>query len=92
MTSATTRRSSDLGHVQVDRKTKKIHDGGTERLSDSNKTKISQLLNCQLKLHDSRDLDQEFSHAPTVGVLENFQQEGEGCGVPGDAFDGVERR
>ena len=76
---------------QSDRKTKRISDGATERQSDSNKTKISRLLNCYRKIHDSRDLEQGFPHAPTVGVLEKYQWEGECCGVPGDAFDGVER-
>ena len=69
-----------------------ISDGGTERRSDSNKTKISRLLNSYRKIDDSRDLEQGFSNAPTVGVLDHYQWEGEACGVPGDAFDGVERR
>ena len=75
-----------------DRKTKRISDGGTERQSDNSKTKISRLLNCYRKIHNSRDLEQGFPHAPIVGFLENYQWEGEGCGVPGDAFDGMERR
>ena len=51
----------------------RISDGGTERRSDSNKTKISRLLNSYRKIDDSRDLEQGFSNAPTVGVLENYQ-------------------
>ena len=50
-----------------------ISDGGTERRIDSNKTKISQLLNSYRKIGDSRDLEQGFSNALTVGVLENYQ-------------------
>ena len=55
------------------RKTKQISDRGTERQSDSNKTKISRLLNCWRKIHDIKDLEQRFSHDPTVGVLEKYQ-------------------
>ena len=55
------------------RKTKRIGDGGTERRSDSNKAKILLLLNCYRKIHYSRDLEQGFPHAPTVGVLEKYQ-------------------
>ena len=53
--------------------TERISDGGTERRSDSNKTKISRLLNSYRRIDDSRDLEQGFSNALTVGVLENYQ-------------------
>ena len=89
---ATQCRSDGENKRQIERKTKQISYGGTERQSDSNKTKISRLLNSYRKIDDIRDLDQGFSYAPTVSVLENYQQGGEACGVPGDAFDGVERR
>ena len=70
---ATERRSDGANKRQSDRKTKQISNGGTERRSDSNKTKISQLLNSYRKIDDSRDLEQRFFHAPTVGVLEKYQ-------------------
>ena len=38
---------------------------------------------------DSSDLVSGFSHAPTVIVLAKYKEEGEGCGVPGDALDSV---
>ena len=86
------RRSGGANKRRSNRKTQRMSDSATERQSDSNKRKISRLLNCYRKIHDSRDLEQGFPHAPTVVVLENYQQEGEACGVPGDAFDGVKRR
>ena len=69
----TERRSDGLNKQQSDIKTKQISDGGTERRSNSNKTNISRLINCWCKIHDSTDLEQGFSHAPTVGVLEKYQ-------------------
>ena len=66
-------KSNGANKRRRDRKTKRISAGRTERRSDSNKTKISRLLNCYRKIHDSRDLEQGFSHAPTVGVLEKHQ-------------------
>ena len=70
---ATERRSDRENKRRSDKKTKQISDGGTERQSDSNKTKISRLLNSYRKIDDSRDLEQGFSNAPTVGILENYQ-------------------
>ena len=89
---ATERPSNGENKRRSDRKSERISDGGTERRSDSNKTKISRLLNSYRKIDHSRDLEQGFSNAPTVGVLDNYQYEGEACGVPGDDFDDVERR
>ena len=70
---ATEHQSDGANMQQSNRKTKRISDGGTERQSDSNKTKILRLLNSYRKIDDSRDLEQEFSNAPSVGVLENYQ-------------------
>ena len=67
------RRSDGSNKQRSNRKTKRISDRGTERRSHSNKTKISRLLNCWRKIRDSRDLKQGFSHAPTVGILEEYQ-------------------
>ena len=70
---ATERPSNGENKRRSDRKTKQISDGGTETRSNSNKIKILRLLNFYCKIHDSRDLEQGFSHAPTVGVLEKYQ-------------------
>ena len=69
----TEQRSDGANKRRSDRKTKQISDGGTERQSDSNKTNISRLLDSYRKINDSRDLEQGFSNAPTVSVLENYQ-------------------
>ena len=69
----TERRSNAANKRRSDIKTKQISDRGTERRSNSNKTKISRLLNCYHKIHDSRDLEHGFTHAPTIGVLEKYQ-------------------
>ena len=34
----------------------------------------------------------DFLMSPTAGVLAKYQEEGEGCGIPGDALDGVDFR
>ena len=65
--------SNEANKRRRNRKTKRISDIGTERQSNSNKTKISRLLNSYRKIDDSRDLEQGFSNATTVGVLENYQ-------------------
>ena len=70
---ATEQISDRANKQQSEKNTKQISDRGTERRSDSNKTKILRLLNCYRKIHDSRDMEQGFSHAPTVGVLEKYQ-------------------
>ena len=70
---ATKRRSDGAMERLRNGALEQISGGGTERRSDSNKTKISRLLNSYRKIYDSRDLEQGFSNAPTVGVLENYQ-------------------
>ena len=69
----TVRQSDGAREKRIVGETEQISDGATERQSGSNKTKISRLLNCYRKIHDSRDLQQGFPHAPTVSVLEKNQ-------------------
>ena len=70
---ATERRRNGVMERWSDGALERISDGGTERRSNSNKTKISRLLNPYRKIDDNRDLEQGFYNAPTVGVLENYQ-------------------
>ena len=70
MDRATERRATERWSVGA---SERISDRGKERRSDSNKTNISRLLNSYRKIDDSRDLEQEFSNAHTVGVLEDYQ-------------------
>ena len=39
---------------------------------------------------DTRDMRKSLHIVPSVGFSTNYQEEGEGCGVPGDALDGME--
>ena len=54
------------------------------------KTHIQQRLKGQRQIEDTRDDPEGFYHASSAGFSENYQEEGERCVVPGDAFDGME--
>ena len=87
---ATEWRSDGVTEIRSDGANKRRSDRKTKRRS--NKAKILRWLNYYRKIDDSSDLVLGFSYAPTVGVLAKNQEEGEGCGVPGGALDGVEFR
>ena len=70
-----------------DRATERRSDRNTKRRSD--KKNIYRRLKCWRKIQDTRDDEYRFSHAPSVGVLVNYQEEGERCVVPGDVLDGM---